>query len=493
MALSDLSRVLDLPAERWLALGARLQELGVPALHDRVTSIGASLFPPACLPLRRWYLRRGDQPADRAVRLFCLGDSLTAEEARSALGDALTRELTAVGVLVPEGDRLVSPLRLIAHEGLLFFTDHLEHGGDAVMGMGPLTVRLLEAALPARRVPRSLDLGCGAGVVALLLARHSDLVVAADINPRAITLTRVNAALNGVPNVEVRTGDLFTPVAGERFDRILCQPPFFPTPEGLDTATYCHGGRRGDEIVKRLLAELPAHLAPKGRAAVMAEWPVLDEEPLARRVRGLVAQGVNLLVIESEGPDVDAFCMGDTAFAHPDFGAEYQRNVVLQREHMERLGIRGLRVSLLIVEPAAAATPAAAEGWTGTLEVRDLLRTSLSEPLVDGLVAAHALIHRGREALLAANLRLREGAVFASGKEGLVRVLLSAWEPPLEIKLDRGAHRIVELVDAAPNVRAAAKRFGKEASGARSFPIERFAEVVETMLLAGILEIASPA
>ena len=493
MALPDVSRVLDLPEERWRALGARLRELDVAARHAAIGSVGGRLFEPACAPLRRWHLRRADEPVDRAVRMFCLGDPITDAEAASALGDALLGELAAVGLVTREGGRVVSPFVLRAHEGLFFFADHLEHGGQAVMGMGPLTGSLLAAALPARRVGRALDLGCGAGLVALTLAGRADEVVATDINPRAAALARANAALNGITNLEVRTGDLFEPVRGERFDRVLCQPPFFPTPDGVAGASYSHGGTRGDELATRILAELPDHLAPNGRGAVIGEWPVLDEEPLARRLRRAVPPGAtsggrpgaNMLVVESEGPDVDAFCIGDTAFSHPDFGAEYERKVLAQREHMERLGIRELRIALVVVEP----TPPAAEGWTGTFDVRDLLEGAVNEALVDGLVAAHGLVHGGRGALLAAKLRLREGTMFASGGGDRVRVLFPAWSPLAEIQLDRGAQRIVELVNSSEAAQAAAKRFTREGSGPRSAALEKFADAVEKLLLAGVLEV----
>lgn len=58
-----------------------------------------------------------------------------------------------------------------------------------------------------------------------------------DINPRAITLARLNAAINGIRNVEFRLGDGFAPVAGETLDLIVS-----PT-----MATEVPHGRVGDE------------------------------------------------------------------------------------------------------------------------------------------------------------------------------------------------------------------------------------------------------
>lgn len=498
MALPDTGPLADLPAERWAALGARLRESELEAEYARVAAIGGDMFEPACKPLRAWQLRRSDRPVDRAIRLLCLEDPVTLPEAESALGDIRPSELLAAGLLERDGDQVASRLRLRAHDGLFFFADHLRHGGEAVMGAGPLTGLLLAAAMPGRPIDRALDLGCGAGVVALALARHAGSVVATDINPRALVLARVNAALNGIANIDFRTGDLYEPVRGERFDRIACQPPFFPAPPGFVVNTYSHGGHRGDEIPLRVLAGARDHLAPGGRCVSVAEWPVGGDEPLAERLRGVVSGEANLLVIEAEGPDIDAFCIGDTAFSHPDFGRAYAEAVVAQREHMEALGIRGLRAALAIVEPAgsgsagaAARTGAAAHagGWTGTVEVADLLGSGVDATLIDRLMEARGVAHRGRDALLAARLRLREGTAFASGKEPLLRVLFERGGPLSEIRLDRAAQRILEMVDASPSVQAAAKRFVKESSGPRGAATDRFCAAVEQALLAGILEV----
>ncbi len=72
-----------------------------------------------------------------------------------------------------------------------------------------------------------LDMGTGSGVCAVFAARHARRVVAIDINAAAVRCARINAMLNRAEGtVDVRHGDLFEPVAGERFDLILFNPPF---------------------------------------------------------------------------------------------------------------------------------------------------------------------------------------------------------------------------------------------------------------------------
>src|SRR5262249_9187666 len=150
-------------------------------------------------------------------------------------------------------------------EGLYLVGDEPSAGGDAVMGPGPTTLELLDQ-LPLRCDAPALDVGTGAGTLALVLAsRGAPRVVATDLNERAVTLTRFNARLNGL-DVEVRMGDLAAPVRGERFGWVVSQPSYVFRPAGAEEVTFLHGGPRGDELAFRLLGEIPALLAPDGTA-----------------------------------------------------------------------------------------------------------------------------------------------------------------------------------------------------------------------------------
>ena len=74
-----------------------------------------------------------------------------------------------------------------------------------MLGIVPATETL--AHLTVRRpATRALDLGTGCGAQALWLARHSESVVAVDVNPRALALASFNASLNGIANVQCREG-----------------------------------------------------------------------------------------------------------------------------------------------------------------------------------------------------------------------------------------------------------------------------------------------
>jgi release factor glutamine methyltransferase len=111
-----------------------------------------------------------------------------------------------------------------------------------------------------------LDLGTGTGVLAIAASSSAARVVAVDSNPTAVECARINAGTNSVADrVEARLGDLFAPVAGERFDLILCNPPYFA---GRPSTALESAFRAGD-FARRFAGGLAEHLADDGRALVI--------------------------------------------------------------------------------------------------------------------------------------------------------------------------------------------------------------------------------
>ena len=114
----------------------------------------------------------------------------------------------------------------------------------------------------------ALDLCTGSGILALTAAqRGAREVTAVDVSRRAVLTARLNARLNGVRVRAVR-GDLFAPVAGQRFDAITSNPPYVPSEDdelptrGPERAW--DAGRDGRLVLDRIVAGAAAHLRPGG-------------------------------------------------------------------------------------------------------------------------------------------------------------------------------------------------------------------------------------
>ena len=127
-----------------------------------------------------------------------------------------------------------------------------------------------------------MDVGTGSGIHALLAAQHARHVIATDVNPRAIAYTELNAALNGLRNIECRQGSLFDPVAGEKFDLITCNAPYVVSPERR--WVYRDSEFSEDEVSERVILAAAEHLTEGGYAAMLVSWLAFDENNPDERV-----------------------------------------------------------------------------------------------------------------------------------------------------------------------------------------------------------------
>lgn len=109
-----------------------------------------------------------------------------------------------------------------------------------------------------------LDVCCGSGVQGIAAAQLGHRVVAVDAQRSAVNATRRNAAINDV-EVEVAQGNLFEPVAGWRFDAILANPPYVPTPPGDKHANWCDGGPDGRSVIDQICIRAPSVLRERGK------------------------------------------------------------------------------------------------------------------------------------------------------------------------------------------------------------------------------------
>jgi methylase of polypeptide subunit release factors len=493
MALPDVSRLQALEPAAWRALGARLLAVGLgksspqaPIFHD----LAIRAFDPLRSPMAKWHARRHAEPGGYANRMFAMADPVTVDEARAALGDASSLErLLEAGLLVRSGAGVVSPYILHVCEDTLIFCDDLTAGGsDAVMGCAQSTFDLIRAARPAAPVGRMLDLGCGAGSLALVFASRCERVVATDINPRAIELARVNAWANGIENVEFRTGDLFEPVAGEVFDLVVSQPPFIAQYEDTP-ATWMFGGPRGDEIPLRVLRGVRTHLSPGGVAVVLVDWPVMGgDPPVEERVREALgdAPDTSVLVVQACVTNLDDHCLSYALFDGSALREDYERRAMLRRDHFERMKIRSLRIAYNVVRRAADG----AAGWTSTLSARESTTFDVHRDRIDAAIAARDLCSRGTRALLGARLRVMEGVAVEPDESGGGKATFPerALVPPLA--MSAAVLAVVNRIHAANSVKAAIESLAAEKGAPPQAVAESILPGVQHALLYGLLEVA---
>ncbi len=124
-------------------------------------------------------------------------------------------------------------------------------------------------------VDRVLDLCTGSGALAVLAAMRfpNAAVDAVDISADALAVAARNVADHGLgERITLLHGDLFAPVASERYDLIITNPPYvdaagmaaLPPECRHEPALALDGGADGIAIVERILAKSGRHLTESG-------------------------------------------------------------------------------------------------------------------------------------------------------------------------------------------------------------------------------------
>jgi len=150
--------------------------------------------------------------------------------------------------------------------------------GPGVLVPRPETELVVERALahfPAGTAFEALDLAAGSGAIALALAseRPHCRVTATDLSPAAVAIARENSLrLRLGDRVSVLQGAWFEPLAGRRFDVIVCNPPYIATDDArvepavrrYEPPEALFSGPTGLEALQAIAAGAPGHLRPGG-------------------------------------------------------------------------------------------------------------------------------------------------------------------------------------------------------------------------------------
>lgn len=139
-----------------------------------------------------------------------------------------------------------------------------------------LIIDLVRKSLAPGRQSRVIDVGVGAGPIFLSIGKEIPGAIAygCDVSPEALSLTRENAARNGLSDANLFLGDLFSGVPAElRFDCIVSNPPYVgelekpslqPEVRDHDPALALFGGPEGWEFPARFIHESYEYLVEDG-------------------------------------------------------------------------------------------------------------------------------------------------------------------------------------------------------------------------------------
>lgn len=362
-----------------------------------------------------WALGREVDPLTTLIRLWLLQQPVPRVAADDAL-PGLVDPLARAGILTTDGrtaSAAVDVRPYAADDGTHgWVVSDLVNGLDSqptpprpdyVLGVSPASTALAQLAI-RDEIGSALDLGAGCGVQSLHLVRHARRVVATDLNPRANELAAWTFRLSGTAP-EQRLGSLFEPVAGERFDLILSNPPYVMSPPGEDRLVYREGAMEADGLVEAIVRRSVDHLNPGGSLQILGNWAITDADRWAERLADWIPASCDALVMERERLDpfeyIEIWLADAGLLGHPDHGRRYREWL----DYFEDLGITGVGMGWILVHHSGSATPdLRIEQWPHAVE----------QP-VGPAFAAHreavAYARRGDAEILATNWRLADDIV----------------------------------------------------------------------------------
>ena len=320
--------------------------------------------------------------------LFMLGEPVGAAALETALPRTGVAGALAIGLVVPtqsaSGEQRYAPVVDLrpheaedAHGSVRWWVasdlGELVTGQalapDHVLGIGRAGLTLA-ALTPRKPVETALDLGVGCGIQTLYLLRHVRQVVATDISTRALEFTAFNVALAGVDSarVQLRQGNLLEPVAGQRFDLIVSNPPFVITPPsvrqaGLPLMEYRDAG---GPILPALVRGLEDHLNPDGVAVMLGNWEHREGTSWRTSVNQWIGKSLDAWIIQREVQDpveYAAMWLRDGGLTPERSGVAFENALAAWQEDFDSRQVSGVGMGYLVFHaPVAAGAPSGPGG-----------------------------------------------------------------------------------------------------------------------------------
>jgi methylase of polypeptide subunit release factors len=390
-------------------------------------------------------------------RLFVHAEAVPAGEAVRAFSPLKLDELIQSGLLREANGQMQSLVQAQSYQGMLFFSDFSQNNqaDDYVLQVGPAGKYL--AGLTIRRPLGSvLDLGCGCGILSLLAARHCAQVTATDINPRALAMTRLNAELNGVSNIELLEGSFFEPVEGRRFDLILANLPYVITPE--NKLLYRDTAQPGDAGLHEFIRQIPAYLTEGGHAQLLANWIHGKDEPWSQPLENTLEElGLDAWLIHngSDEPDKYADMWLDHRIKNDQqmYAQTKEAWVKWYRDH----GIERIAIGAVILRRRTSD-----QNWVCSTSVRKSLETPAGEQLARLFETQDYLAGlQENEALLEETLVPVDMAIQPEGDAGTLEAVTTAGLY-FHTSIAPLTAEVIRQLDGRTSLRAAIRKTGRE-------------------------------
>jgi methylase of polypeptide subunit release factors len=226
------------------------------------------------------------------TRLFIEGAYVSVELAQRVLPSEAFDLFGALGLVEQTDENLAATLALYPICNVYIASDRWKKPdrspflpqSDIVYSALVSNAQRFLAYMPRGACKRFLDLCAGSGVAAIRAAKYyAEEAWSVDVADRCTRFAEFNRLLNDLDNVHALSGDLFDPVSGHKFDRIVAHPPYVPVLR--PKFVYHDGGEDGEAVTRRIVQGLAQHLDKPGLFYMLATGSDREGVPYEHRVR----------------------------------------------------------------------------------------------------------------------------------------------------------------------------------------------------------------
>jgi SAM-dependent methyltransferase len=313
----------------------------------------------------RTTVHEAEQPLDALILLLMDGEYVARATLERLLPEGALGALETLGLALSNAARpelCYAPFLVMPVEGMRLASDRMSAPDHSPFTVSPDVVypaAMEQTGIFVKTIARTpcealLDIGTGTGIAALAAAGFARQAWGTDIASRSVRFAEFNRRLNGVGNAVMIEGDLYQPVDGLTFDRIVTHPPYVPARR--TALIYRDGGEDGEQILRRVVEGLPRFLRPGGRFQTLVTAADCEGQPFEDRVR--------LWLGEAEA-EFDVVMVSYSLTAPKDLLANslFRRNttvddILYRQEVWDRRKVQLLFYGSVVIRRHAAARPA---------------------------------------------------------------------------------------------------------------------------------------
>jgi len=363
---------------------------------------------------------------------------------------------------------------------------HTPLAEDAVYPAITKNTRHFLSSLPSTPCDRFLELCAGTGIAALLASRDARHTWAADITERATRFARFNAMLNGIDNCTAIQGDLYQPVLGEYFDRIVAHPPYMPSLE--QKYIFRDGGADGEQITRRIIAGLPEHLSPGGSfycTCMLTDRKGARAEARLRDMLGEAQGEFDLALVTLQTYQPTEYYLRLALDGRATLEEVVQRHEIFKRLEVEHLVYCSMVIQRRSDIRAVFTARRQVGSGVGLPEMEWLLRweTAAAQPeTVDGLIESRPMVSR--------RFRLQSAYTMDSGTWAADEcTLATAWPFAVEARCPPWVAGLVTRCDGRRTVRDHLRILKENGEVPADAPETEFVKLARALIAGGFLEV----